>query len=119
MSDAIRFYLDENVNPRIARALRRMEIDALTAVEAGLRTRADSSQWDFAKEQGRILVTSDDDFLRRAAEDADHYGIVYFAKNPRSVGEVVSWLVIIHGVMTPEEMVGQVEFVPSVKREDT
>jgi hypothetical protein len=43
MSDRIRFHLDENADPRIARALRRMDIDAISTVEAGIRTVYDRS----------------------------------------------------------------------------
>jgi predicted nuclease of predicted toxin-antitoxin system len=90
-----------------------MSIDAITTIEAGLRTMSDISQWDFAQSQHRVIVTSDDDFLSRAAVDTNHNGIVFFSKDSRSVGEVIDWLILIHGAMTPEELCGQVEFVPS------
>ncbi|MCL4506220.1 MAG: DUF5615 family PIN-like protein [Chloroflexi bacterium] len=84
MDDRVRFYLDENVDPRIARALRRMDIDAITTVEANMRTLNDAAQWDYAKSQQRVIVTSDDDFLKRAAEDSDHPGLIFFMKDTRS-----------------------------------
>jgi hypothetical protein len=34
-------------------------------------------------------------------------------KDTRSISEVIDWLALIHGAMTPEEMRGHVEFVPS------
>ena len=113
MSDPVRYYLDESVDPRIARALRRLGIDAITTVEAGLRTMADDRQWEFAQSQSRVIVTSDDDFLRRVARDTTHHGLVFFSKDSRSVGEVVDWLILIFNALTLEEMIGQVEFVPS------
>jgi predicted nuclease of predicted toxin-antitoxin system len=56
VAERIRFHLDENVDPDIARALRRYGIDVTTAVEAGLRTRNDAAQWAFVREEGRVLV---------------------------------------------------------------
>jgi predicted nuclease of predicted toxin-antitoxin system len=70
MTDRIRFHLDENADPRIARALRRMDIDAISIVEAGIRTLSDAAQCDYAKSQQRVIVTSDDDFLVRAEKDS-------------------------------------------------
>ena len=112
MAERVRFYLDENVDPRIARALRRMDIDALTTVEADMRTQSDAAQWDYAKSQQRVIVTSDDDFLRRAADDSDHPGLVFFMKDTRTIGTVIEWLALIHSALTLDEMRGQTELVP-------
>jgi hypothetical protein len=92
-----------------------MGIDALTTVEAGMRSMSDDLRWDFAKNQGRVIVTSDDDYLSHAASDADHNGLVFYAKDSRTIGEVIDWLALIHSAITPEEMRGHVEFVPSRK----
>ena len=112
MDDRVRFYLDENVDPRIARALRRMDIDAISTVEANMRSLTDAAQWDYAKSQERVIVTSDDDFLKRAAEDSDHPGVIFFAKDTRSIGMVIDWLALIHNALAPDEMHGRIEFVP-------
>ena len=80
MSDVIRFHLDEHVNPRIAYALRRRGVDVTTTVEAGIRTSADSTQWEFAWQQGRVIVTCDADFVERNQTDPNHTGIVFFQK---------------------------------------
>jgi hypothetical protein len=61
VSDRIRFHLDEPVDPDVARALRKHGIDVTTTQEAGLRTRPDSDQLGFTREQGRVIVTHDAD----------------------------------------------------------
>ncbi len=108
----VRFQLDENADPRIARAVRRFDIDITTTVEAGLRTTKDDVHWMFAQAERRVIVTCDADFPDRARRDHVHFGIVYFDKDTRSVGDVVEWLTLIHGAMSAEEMQGRLEFVP-------
>jgi predicted nuclease of predicted toxin-antitoxin system len=53
----VKFYLDENVPSAIADFLRKRQVDALTAEEAGNRGRRDAEQLAFATQAGRCLVT--------------------------------------------------------------
>ena len=69
MADRIRFHLDEHVDPAIASALRRAGIDVTTPIEAGLRTKDDQAHLEFARAEGRIIVTRDQDFLRVGTND--------------------------------------------------
>lgn len=64
MTEPLRFHLNEHVDPDLARALRRVEIDATTTTEANLHTSSDDAQLNFALSEGRILITHDQDFLR-------------------------------------------------------
>ncbi len=111
MSEQIRFHLDEHVDPDIARALRQHGIDVSTTVEAGLRTASDPDQLAFAQREGRVLVTHDADFLRFAAQGLDHPGIAYCHKSARSLGDIIRSLILIHEVLTPEEMAGRVQYL--------
>jgi predicted nuclease of predicted toxin-antitoxin system len=108
----IRFHLDEHVDPRIAHALRRVDIDVTTTVEAQLRTSNDENQWHYARNEQRVLVTCDTDFPDRANRDLHHPGIVYFDKDTRTIGDVVEWLTLMHGAMSAEEIDGLIEYVP-------
>ena len=111
MKTEIRFHLDEHVNPAIARELRRRGIDVTTTVEAKLRTQSDESQLTFATQEGRVLVTHDDDFLRLSSISTNHCGIAYCHQETRSIGEIIRMLVIIREVYTPEEIAGRIEFL--------
>ena len=110
-ADRIRFHLDEHVDPDAAKALRAHGIDVTTTVESRLRTASDAEQLDFARRESRVLVTHDADFLRFAAASSDHAGIAYCRQNRRTLGEMVRTLILMTELMSPDEMVGRVEYL--------
>ncbi len=111
MSKRIRFHLDENVDPAIALGLRRYGIDATITTEAGLRGQTDEAQLEFIQQSQRVIFTQDADFLVIASRNSNHPGITYCKKGTRSIGEIIERLVVIYEVLTPEEMIGNVEFL--------
>lgn len=110
MSESIRFHLDEHISHRVAEALRRLGIDVTTTAESGLRSADDLQQLEFAKRDGRVIVTRDADFLRLASQQ-DHAGIVAVRTERLSVSGMIAALILLHDVLTPEEMRGHVEFL--------
>ena len=85
----IKLYLDEDVNPLLAKDLRQRGYDALATSEAGNVGLSDRHQFDFARGQGRAFLTHNrDDFLQIAREYAinqtAHYGILYVPQVPYS-----------------------------------
>jgi predicted nuclease of predicted toxin-antitoxin system len=111
LSERVRFHLDEHVDPDVALALRRYGIDVTTTVEAGLRTRNDLDQIDFARGSGRVIVTHDVDFLRFASQSVNHPGMAYCALGARSIGEIIRSLILIYEVLEPAELSGRVEYL--------
>jgi predicted nuclease of predicted toxin-antitoxin system len=111
VADRVRFHLDEHVDPAIAHALRRHGVDVTTTLEAGLRTRGDEAHWEFARSSQRVIVTHDPDFLRLSRLNADHWGIAYCHRTARSIGEMIRSLILIHEVLTPEDLKGRVEYL--------
>lgn len=111
MTRTIRFHLDEHVSPVVADGLRRRGIDVTTTQEVGLRGAGDDAHLVYCRSQGRVLFTSDDDFLRLHDQGVDHPGIVYCRQQSRSVGEMIRGLELIWEVLEPEEMRGKVEFL--------
>jgi|WetSurMetagenome_2_1015567.scaffolds.fasta_scaffold1121428_1 predicted nuclease of predicted toxin-antitoxin system len=105
------FHLDEQVNPVVAAALRRYGVGVTTTVEAGLRTTGDSTQWDFAQREGRVIVTHDADFPRRASTHLDHASIAYCKKDTRTIRQIVDGLILIYEILTAEDMRGHIEFL--------
>lgn len=111
MPERIRFHLDEHVDPDVARALQRQGIDITTTILAGLRTASDDAQWRYIRQEKRVLITHDADFLRTASQDRNHPGIVYCHKDARSLGDIIRGLLLIYEVLTPDEMAGRVEYL--------
>ena len=111
MSDRIRYHLDEPVNPDIARALRAYGIDVTTTQSVGLRSRPDAAQLAFVRNERRVIVTHDSDFLRIARGTSDHFGIAYCHQGARSISEIVRRLILIYEVLGADEIAGRVEFL--------
>lgn len=90
------FYLDENVPTEVARQLRLSGIDAVSARDAGMLGRDDPNHLRRATEMGRVLCTHDQDFLRLAAEGAEHAGIAFMPQSRASIGAWVRGLRALH-----------------------
>lgn len=110
MSERIKFYLDEPVNPAVASGLRRRGIDVLTAQEAGLPDASDAEHLVMAAAQQRVILTQADDFLRLHARQIDHAGLVYMRQRT-SIGYIVRGLLLIYQTLQPDEMKNRLEFL--------
>ena len=111
MPAEIRFHLDECVTLAVADGLRRRGIDVTTTPDSDLRSSDDLDQLAFAFREERVLITQDSDFLRLAQEGRPHCGIAYYVPGSRTIGELISRLVLIHAVLSPGEMKGTIEFL--------
>ena len=100
------------ISTDIVYGLRRRGVDVVTTHEADNLSNSDEQQFEFAKLEGRVLFTMDDDFLVLHHDCQEHPGIVYAAQNRRiTVGEAVRGLWLIYESSTPELMKGYVEFL--------
>ena len=106
----IRYYTDEHVAKTIINGLRQRDINVLSAFDVGLLGVEDDVHLNFALDEGRVIFTRDADFLRLAATGEAHAGIVY-AVQGTSVSAIVRGLILIHGVLEAEEMVGRLEYL--------
>jgi len=107
----VRFHLDEHISMALGDALRHRGIDVTTTADAGLVGAADRDHLDFAASTGRVVVTQDVDFLRLHVEGVPHAGIAYCHQLSHSVGEMLRRLVLIHAVLSPEDMKNRVEYL--------
>jgi predicted nuclease of predicted toxin-antitoxin system len=82
----------------------------MKVTEAGMRGRNDEAQLAFALNTGRVIVTQDRDFLRLAASRAIHAGIAYTPQGA-PISAIVSGLLLIHSVLSAEEMMNSVEYI--------
>jgi hypothetical protein len=58
-----------------------------------------------------VVVTSDPEFLRLHQQGQQHAGIVYCPQGARSIGEIVSYLLLMYDVLEPADMIERVEYV--------
>jgi predicted nuclease of predicted toxin-antitoxin system len=71
----------------------------------------DIEHLEFAASSGGVLVTQDGDFLRLHAQGLAHAGIAYCQQQSMSVGEMLRRVILIHDLLSPEEMIGRLEFL--------
>jgi hypothetical protein len=106
----LRFHLDEQVDHAVARALHARAIDVTTTTDAGLLGASDEQHMAYALQEGRVIVTHDDDFLTLAAQNP-HAGIAYCAPRTRSIGDIVRYLCLMNDYLEPQEMDDRIEFL--------
>jgi predicted nuclease of predicted toxin-antitoxin system len=111
MADAVRCYADQHYPAPVTAGLRRRGIDVLTAQDANLCGASDPDQLAFAAGLGRVLLTFDSDFLAIHQSGASHAGIVWGPATKYSIGELVRMLVLLHAIVTADEMVNHVEYL--------
>lgn len=111
MEAAIHLYLDENLSPKIAEQLQLRGIDAVSVRALGRLGESDESHLARATRLGRVLVTSDVDFLRLATEGIPHAGIVFGVQADHSLGDWVKKLELICFVYSPADLENHVEYL--------
>jgi Domain of unknown function (DUF5615) len=77
----MKFYLDEDISPRVAQILRKGGIDAASAHETGMLEASDDDQISFAAAEGRAMVTRNrDDFISLTVQSFEnlkpHSGLI-------------------------------------------
>ena len=102
--DRIRFYLDENLSPKIAEQLARHGIDVIR----GQLKVDDLSHLKRATALGRVVCTRDRDFLRMNTAGEEHAGIIKGLKH-HTVGDWVKYLRFVHSICAPDDMRDNVE----------
>ena len=110
MSPKIKFYTDEHVARAVVRGLRQRGVDVLTVPEAGLLGASDQDHLEYAKTEGRVIFTLDDDILRLHAAGVEHAGIVYVSQQT-SISEIIYGLMLVYQILEPENMMGHIEYL--------
>ena len=117
MADPVRYFFDEHLPNAVVDALRAVGADVLTVVEAARVGIPDDEQLRYATSDGRVMVTHDEDYPALAAQfwasGETFAGIAYShpLKYYGNVGGLISALLLVHGAMTPDEMLNHVEYL--------
>lgn len=100
----ITFLFDENVSKRVAKALRAIGADVLTANEAKTLGFSDRSQFGIASTLGRVFVTHDRDLLAIAKRMTPHKGLIYIYRERYTAQDTADLLADIYRTRTAEEL---------------
>ncbi|MFQ5963779.1 MAG: DUF5615 family PIN-like protein [Candidatus Scalinduaceae bacterium] len=103
MRKKLKFYTDEHIPNSVVKGLRLRGIDVLTTKEADMLGTTDEKHIAFAKKEGRIIFTQDEDFLKLHYKGFEHNGIVYTHQRT-PIGNIVRGLMLIHQVLDSDEM---------------
>ncbi len=105
----VRFLFDEHMPGVLIREVRRRGMDVLSAIEAGLLSQPDTAYLTLALATGRVVVTMDSDFVGLHYAGHMHAGIIYFDSARHTFGEVIEWIMLVHGNYDSEQMLGRLE----------
>jgi predicted nuclease of predicted toxin-antitoxin system len=110
---AASFVLDENVASAVANGLRRVVVEAVTLVEIGRLGLPDPDQLQWAFEQGRVVVTHDEDYVSLAYSRAVHAGVGYChqEKYRGRPGALIRRILQLHAETEAEEWANRVVFL--------
>jgi predicted nuclease of predicted toxin-antitoxin system len=112
---ALHFFFDECADQDVARALQALGLDVVTVNGLGRKGLSDPEQLDYARREGRVIYTTDDDFLRLASGCLNRGeflpGVIYHAVGTRSKRQIIDALVLCDGVFEPTDMHNHVEFI--------
>jgi hypothetical protein len=102
-TNSLKLYFDTNIAKQIALQLRARGVDVVRCEEVGLAEVSDREHLEYAIEQGRAVVSRDNDFPRLNAEwlseGKTHMGIFYlppYLQGEDSIGIVVRFLLGYH-----------------------
>jgi predicted nuclease of predicted toxin-antitoxin system len=114
----LRLLADENFNGRILRALRRQipDLDVVRAQDGSMYGADDPTLLQFAANEKRILLTHDIETLVGYAWERVRLGRpmpgVIVVLTDRPIGQVIEDLEILLLASEPEELEGQIRFLP-------
>ena len=60
---------------------------------------------------GRVVCTTDDDFIKLAAQGIEHAGTIWGEQEYRSIGDWVKYLRLVHAAQSAEEMINAINYV--------
>ncbi len=115
---SIKFYLDEDVNVRLAEALCNKGFDVITTRDAKKLTASDTEQLAFATLNKSTIITSNvSDYARLhyrcLTRKKMHYGIIVTAQIP--IGETLRRVTNLASDLSSEDMINRLEYLSNWK----
>jgi predicted nuclease of predicted toxin-antitoxin system len=88
----VRWIVDAQLPPALARLLQQRGHEAEHVEDAGLREAEDSAIWQRALHRGAIIITKDEDFPIRASASRSAPAIVWLRIGNASCRALLAWL---------------------------
>jgi predicted nuclease of predicted toxin-antitoxin system len=88
----VKFLVDAQLPPNLARTLRENGSDAIAVRKVGLRDASDLDIWRYALQEGLVIITKDEDFPDRCLREHDHPPIVWLRIGDCSNQALLRWL---------------------------
>ena len=89
----MKFVVDAQLPPALARVLRDSGCDAVAVREIGLRNATDSEIWHYAIQQEAAIITKDEDFADRCLYSQNQPVIVWLRIGNTSTQALLDWLI--------------------------
>ena len=103
----MRFLVDAQLPPSLARFLRTLGEEAMPCRDVGLRDADDDEIWQFATEGGFFIVTKDEDFALRHMADPSGPQVVWLRIGNSTNPALLEWLEPLWGEVARELRNGQ------------
>lgn len=107
----MRFLADEHIELPIVTGLRLLGIDAISVNEAGKRESDDEEIMKFAKENKRVIITRDSDFIKLHRKGMEHPGIVFIPKF-LVIGKIIEEIEKVSILFESEHIKNTVIYIP-------
>lgn len=88
----MKFIIDAQLPPALARALRDRGLDAAAVREIGLREADDPSIWNYAIENNATIISKDEDFAERFLSSSSAPTIIWLRIGNTSNRNLLAWL---------------------------
>ncbi len=87
----MRFLIDAQLPPALAKALRDEGHEAEHLEDVGLRHAKDPAIWEYARLHHRILITKDEDFVERYRRQTDGPALLWLRLGNASRRALLAW----------------------------
>jgi predicted nuclease of predicted toxin-antitoxin system len=88
----VKFLVDSQLPPALARWISTQGHEAAHIVDLGLIADDDSKIWEYAKKEGAIIISKDEDFADRWLLSNGEVALIWIRKGNCSNHSLLSWL---------------------------
>jgi predicted nuclease of predicted toxin-antitoxin system len=96
----VKFIVDAQLPPALARLLRESGYDAFAVREIGLREASDAEIWQYAIQEQAAIITKDEDFAERCLYSRNRPVIVWLRVGNTSNQALIRWFVPLWSKIT-------------------